>query len=261
MRADWVGSARMKVDVSGRLPSEGSCAFDRAHSGAPVEVWLRSGAFDGSADGGERGARSAVTRQPRGAIGAQLSEQPLGSLGQCRRRTSCAAHGRKLAASKRKRMNQADIPARVLKREGIGARVPRKEDARHMVGKGNFVATSYCRVCRRSRAPAPAALLWRTPPSRVSIPEAIAGKVFLREMMLDAADIGSPSSLPTRHRPRRRWLQARSGTCGEAVAMAVAPTRAVAEDLLEEVQVSYAELPVYHGAESSLAATGDFLLF
>ena len=36
-------------------------------------------------------------------------------------------------------MDHADIPARLLKREGIGARVPRKEDARHLVGKGNFV--------------------------------------------------------------------------------------------------------------------------
>ena len=36
-------------------------------------------------------------------------------------------------------MDQAEVPSRLLKREGIGARVLRKEDARHLAGKGNFV--------------------------------------------------------------------------------------------------------------------------
>ena len=36
-------------------------------------------------------------------------------------------------------MDHAEVPARLLKREGIGARVPRKEDARHLAGKGNLL--------------------------------------------------------------------------------------------------------------------------
>ena len=114
-------------------------------------------------------------------------------------------------------MDQADIPARLLKREGIGARVPRKEDARHLVGKGNFVGDfvlpglQEVAFLRSSLAHAVV--------TGVEIPEALAGKVFLREMMPDAADIGSPSSLPTstglRQGPSRRRGH-RDGGCADA---------------------------------------------
>ena len=36
-------------------------------------------------------------------------------------------------------MDHSDGPGRGVKAQGIGARVPRKEDARHLAGKGNFV--------------------------------------------------------------------------------------------------------------------------
>ena len=155
-------------------------------------------------------------------------------------------------------MDHADIPARLLKREGIGARVPRKEDARHLVGKGNFVGDfvlpglQEVAFLRSSLAHAVV--------TGVEIPETLAGKVFLREMMSDAADIGSPSSLPTyQYSALPPLASGKVRHVGEAIAMAVAPTRAMAEDLLEEVEVSYDELPVYHSAESALAATKEFM--
>ena len=64
-----------------------------------------------------------------------------------------------------------------------------------MVGKGNFVGDFVLPGLQEVaflRSPLAHATI-----TGVEIPEALAGKVFLREMMLDAADIGSPSSLPT----------------------------------------------------------------
>jgi aerobic carbon-monoxide dehydrogenase large subunit len=155
-------------------------------------------------------------------------------------------------------MDQAEVPPRVLKREGIGARVPRKEDARHLAGKGNFVGDHVMPGLQEVaflRSPLAHALI-----TGVEIPEELAGQVFVREMMTDAADIGSPSTLPTyQYSALPPLASGKVRHVGEAVAMAVGPTRAVAEDLLEEVQVSYDELPVYHDVRSSLAADSEFL--
>jgi carbon-monoxide dehydrogenase large subunit len=155
-------------------------------------------------------------------------------------------------------MDQAEVPERLLKREGIGARVPRKEDARHLFGKGNFVGDFVMPGLQEVaflRSPLAHATI-----TGVEIPEELAGQVFIREMLTDAADIGSPSSLPTYQFSALPPLASgKVRHVGEAVAMAIAPTRAIAEDLLEQVQVSYEELPVYHDASSSLAATGEFL--
>lgn len=155
-------------------------------------------------------------------------------------------------------MDQTEVPAQLLRREGIGARVPRKEDARHLAGKGNFVGDFVMPGLQEVaflRSPLAHATI-----TGVEIPEDLAGQVFLREMMLDAADIGSPSSLPTyQYSVLPPLASGKVRHVGEAVAMAVAPTRAIAEDLLEQVQVSYEELPVYHDSRSSLAAEGEFL--
>src|SRR6476646_171250 len=124
-------------------------------------------------------------------------------------------------------MNQSDTPERVLKREGIGARVPRKEDARHMVGKGNFVGDFVLPGLQEVaflRSPLAHATI-----TGVEIPEELAGRVFLREMMADAEDIGSPSSLPTyQYSALPPLASGKVRHVGEAIAMAVAPTRAVA---------------------------------
>jgi len=92
------------------------------------------------------------------------------------------------------------------------------------------------------------------------VPDDIAELVVLRETMVDAQDIVSPSTLPT-YQPSAQSPLA-SGKVrfvGEPVAMAFAPTRAQAEDLVERVEVDYEELPVYADAWSALAAAGDLV--
>ncbi|KAI3601388.1 Molybdopterin dehydrogenase, large subunit (plasmid) [Cupriavidus necator H850] len=155
-------------------------------------------------------------------------------------------------------MDQTEIPARLRKREGIGARVLRKEDARHLAGKGNFVGDFVIPGMQEVaflRSPLAHATI-----TGVEFPEELTGQVFLREMMADAADIGSPSSLPT-YQPSLLppLASGKVRFVGEAVAMAIAPKRAVAEDLLEQVHVSYEELPVYHDSWSALAAEGELM--
>jgi carbon-monoxide dehydrogenase large subunit len=155
-------------------------------------------------------------------------------------------------------MDHAEIPTRALKPEGIGARVPRKEDARHMAGKGNFVGDVVMPGLQEVaflRSPLAHAAI-----TGVEIPEELAGRVFVREMLEGALDIQSPSSIPGyQYSEVPPLAKGKVRHVGEAVAMAIAPTRALAEDLLEEVQVSYDELPVYHDAASARAATGEFL--
>lgn len=155
-------------------------------------------------------------------------------------------------------MNQSDTPERLLKHEGIGARVPRKEDARHLVGKGNFVGDFVIPGMQEVaflRSPLAHATI-----TGVEIPEELAGQVFVREMLTDAADIGSPSAVPTyQYSALPPLASGKVRHVGEAIAMAVAPTRAIAEDLLEEVEVSFDELPVYHDVWSSMEAEGDLL--
>ncbi|HSV84449.1 MAG TPA: xanthine dehydrogenase family protein molybdopterin-binding subunit [Ramlibacter sp.] len=155
-------------------------------------------------------------------------------------------------------MDQAEVPARLLRREGIGARVLRKEDARHLAGKGNFVGDMVMPGLQEVaflRSPLAHAAI-----TGVDIPEELAGQVFVREMLPDAADIASPSSLPTyQHSVLPPLASGKVRFVGEAVALAIGPTRAVAEDLLEQVQVAYEELPIYHDSASSLAARGELL--
>jgi carbon-monoxide dehydrogenase large subunit len=155
-------------------------------------------------------------------------------------------------------MDQAEVPARLLKREGIGARVPRKEDARHLAGKGNFVGDMVMPGLQEVaflRSPLAHARI-----SGAEIAPEVADRVVLREMMADAADIVAPSSLPTYQTSAQPPLASgKVRFVGEAVAMAFAPTRAIAEDLLEQVQISYDELPVFHDSWSALAATDELL--
>ncbi len=155
-------------------------------------------------------------------------------------------------------MDQAEVPTRLLKREGIGARVPRKEDARHLAGKGNFVGDMVMPGLQEVaflRSPLAHARI-----TGADIPQELAGRVVLREMMADAADILAPSSLPTYQTSSQPPLASgKVRFVGEAVAMAFAPTRAIAEDLLEQVQVSFDELPVFHDSWSALAAKDELL--
>lgn len=128
-----------------------------------------------------------------------------------------------------------------MRAEGIGARVRRKEDARHLAGQGRFVGDI--------RLPGQAEVAFlRSPVAHARIrsitkPDDADGKVFVAADLTGVAPIVTRSSLPgykvSAYPPlaidKVRFV-------GEIVAMAVAPTRAEAEDLCEQVVFDYEEL-------------------
>ncbi|WP_423455295.1 xanthine dehydrogenase family protein molybdopterin-binding subunit [Ottowia sp. VDI28] len=137
--------------------------------------------------------------------------------------------------------------------QGIGARVPRKEDARHLAGKGNFVGDmampGLCEVAFL-RSPLAHARI-----QAVHVPSEIAEMVILRQDMAGAKDIVAASTLPTYQESAQPPLASgKVRFVGEPVALAFAPTRAQAEDLVERVEVDYDELPVYANVWSALDA-------
>jgi carbon-monoxide dehydrogenase large subunit len=149
-------------------------------------------------------------------------------------------------------------PGRVGKAEGVGARVPRKEDARHLHGKGNFVADmampGLCEVAFL-RSPLAHARI-----AGVRVDDSVAGQVVLRGDMADAKDIVADSTLPTYQSSAQPPLASgKVRFVGEPVAMVYAPTRAEAEDYAELIDVDYEDLPVYADVFSAQAATGDLV--
>lgn len=142
--------------------------------------------------------------------------------------------------------------------QGVGARVLRKEDARHLHGKGQFVADM-------SLPELSEVAFLRSPLAHARIvsarlPEAGAERVVLREAMPDARDIVADSTLPTYQSSAQPPLASgKVRFVGEPVAMVFARTRAEAEDLAEQIEIEYDELPVYADADRSRAATGELI--
>ncbi|NDZ17911.1 carbon monoxide dehydrogenase [Variovorax sp. WS11] len=142
--------------------------------------------------------------------------------------------------------------------QGVGARVERKEDARHLHGRGRFVADfampELCEVAFL-RSPLAHARIVST-----RLPAAGAERVVLRATMGDALDIVADSTLPTYQSSAQPPLASgKVRFVGEPVAMVYAPTRAEAEDLAEQVEVEFDDLPVYADAASARAATGELM--
>lgn len=142
--------------------------------------------------------------------------------------------------------------------QGVGARVERKEDARHLHGRGRFVADMAMPELSEVaflRSPLAHARIVST-----RLPAAGAERVVLRESMGDALDIVADSTLPTYQSSAQPPLASgKVRFVGEPVAMVFAPTRAEAEDLAEQVEVEFDDLPVYADAASSRAATGELM--
>jgi carbon-monoxide dehydrogenase large subunit len=136
--------------------------------------------------------------------------------------------------------------------QGIGARVPRKEDLRHLHGQGRFVADWVLPGMSEVaflRSPVAHARI-----RAIRIPEALSGRVFTREMMVDARDIEADSTLPSYQASAQPPLATgKVRFVGEPVVMAIATSRAEAEDLVEEIDVDYEPLPVLADVESALA--------
>ena len=145
-----------------------------------------------------------------------------------------------------------------IKPQGIGARVLRKEDDRHLHGKANFVADMVMPGLSEvafMRSPLAHARL-----TAIEIAPAGQHALFTRAHLSDVLDIAADSSLPTyqlsAHPPLARD---KVRFVGEPVVMGFAPTRAEAEDLLETVQVQYQELPAYAEVLSAMQATDNLV--
>jgi carbon-monoxide dehydrogenase large subunit len=128
--------------------------------------------------------------------------------------------------------------------EGIGARLPRKEDDRYMRGRGRYVADF--------RLPGMLEVAFlRSPQAHarirtVSIPPAARDRVFIAEDL--ARDGVVPIRADTTLPGFKSSLQPILATdkvrhVGEPIAMCIAGTRAEAEDLAAAVEVDFEELP------------------
>ena len=125
---------------------------------------------------------------------------------------------------------------------GIGHSVPRKEDDRYLRGRGEFIADI--------RLPGMMDLAFvRSPVAHarlkgVRVPAGAAGKVFTAADLVGVLPIAAVSTLPGFKRSEQPVLATgKVRHVGEAIAVCVAPTRAEAEDLAEQVEPEFEELP------------------
>ncbi|HTZ77394.1 MAG TPA: xanthine dehydrogenase family protein, partial [Stellaceae bacterium] len=126
--------------------------------------------------------------------------------------------------------------------QGIGARVLRKEDARHLHGRGNFV-TDMILPGQQEVA------FLRSPVAhgrvkRIGKPQGCEEAVFVWGDLAGVKPITSTSTLPGYQLSSQHPLaHEKVRFVGDPVAMAVAPSRAEAEDLLELVELEIEDLP------------------
>src|ERR1043165_5212833 len=127
--------------------------------------------------------------------------------------------------------------------QGVGARVRRKEDSRFLRGRGSYVSDmvlpgqSEVAFLRSPIAHGRIRHIARPPDSE--------GRVFIRSDLHEAAAMIAPTTVPGYK--LSEWHPLAHGKVrfvGEPVAMCVASTRAEAEDLTEEIDVEFDELPV-----------------
>ncbi|MEO8523897.1 MAG: xanthine dehydrogenase family protein molybdopterin-binding subunit [Caldimonas sp.] len=125
---------------------------------------------------------------------------------------------------------------------GVGARMLRKEDARLLAGRGQFVGDIRMRDMREVafvRSPVAHGRL-----GAIVKPEGCEGQVFTMDDLAGVKPIRAVSSLPG-FKPSDQWPLARGKVrqVGELIAMCVAATRAEAEDLAAQVLVEIDDLP------------------
>jgi carbon-monoxide dehydrogenase large subunit len=125
---------------------------------------------------------------------------------------------------------------------GIGARVRRKEDARHLAGHGQFVGDIRIAGMRD-------VAFFRSPVAHARIlqrrkPDGAQDSVFFLDDLTGVKPMVTRSSIPGYKLSAWPAMAAeRVRFVGEIVAMGVAETRARAEDLAEQVEVAFDELP------------------
>lgn len=139
---------------------------------------------------------------------------------------------------------------------GVGASLRRKEDERFLHGQGRYVADL------RFADLLEVAFL-RSPLAHARIrgvrkPAGAEGRVFTAEDLAGVAPIRAPSGLPGfRVSEQPPLASGKVRHVGELIAMCVAPTRAQAEDLAEQVGLDLEELPAV--ADMLTAADGPRL--
>lgn len=140
------------------------------------------------------------------------------------------------------------------KPQGIGARVLRKEDARLMRGRGQYVSDMLLPGQQE-------VAFLRSPIAHGHIvtvikPEGAAERVFVRDDLVGVLPIVATSTLPTYQLSQQHPLaHGKVRFVGEPVALCLAPTRALAEDLAEQVELRIDALPALVDAHKALADT------
>lgn len=134
---------------------------------------------------------------------------------------------------------------------GIGARVLRKEDARHLKGKAQFVGD--IKLAGGWEAAFVRSTLAHALIRRIQKPAGAENRVFIATDMPELRPIRCESTLPgykvsdfpALARGKVRYV-------GECIAICIAPTRAEAEDLAEEVIVELEPLTPVVGVDAAL---------
>jgi carbon-monoxide dehydrogenase large subunit len=127
--------------------------------------------------------------------------------------------------------------------EGIGARVRRKEDVRHLHGRGRFVGDIHMAGLQEVaflRSPFAHAKI-----SARSTTAEQARNTFFADDLTGVTAIITESSIPGYKASKYPILATdKVRFVGEPVAMCIAKSRALAEDFIEAIDIQYEELPV-----------------
>jgi carbon-monoxide dehydrogenase large subunit len=142
----------------------------------------------------------------------------------------------------------------MTKEQGIGARVPRKEDARLLHGRGRYVSDIILpgqSEVAFLRSPAAHATL-----RGITKPQGLSSAVFTSADLTGVQPIAAPCTVPS-YKVSLQYPLARGKVrfAGELVAMTVAPTRAEAEDIAEQIELDLDELPPLVDAHATRATT------
>src|SRR5215472_6753171 len=127
--------------------------------------------------------------------------------------------------------------------QGIGARLLRKEDERYMRGRGQFVGD--IRLAGMQEVAFVRSPLAHARIKGVRIPPAHRGRVFIAQDLTGVSAIRADTSLPGFKSSLQPVLATgKVRYVGELVALCIAPTRAEAEDVVDEITLDLDPLPV-----------------
>jgi carbon-monoxide dehydrogenase large subunit len=129
--------------------------------------------------------------------------------------------------------------------EGIGARLPRKEDERYIRGQGQFVGDirlPHMQDVVFLRSPVAHARI-----RSILIPPALRHRVFIASDLVGVHSIRADTALPGFKSSLQPVLAIdKVRHVGEPVAMCIAPTCAEAEDIAAKIEIDFDSLPAVH---------------